>query len=220
MEYTVIGMREEKYVGKEVSGHNCDFEYTDKEMIRHVMLLKKEDEKFELTLEEEQGECGSGWCTASYGKSNLKPVSVFAGKTHICSSFTIDLSSTGDFHTEDFSCDYFTFSEVGGCHYYPSGGYSIVEDMFKPVHNLPLNNRLVHIFLGDSNLGKSYIAALTDKDLFETDSVRSIEDLPDQLGQDIIVIGNRFDVCLGDIEPRLVGNPEVVIVEFSVKGKL
>lgn len=41
--YKVIGLREEKYIGKTVSGHNCDFEYTDTEMTRHVVLLAEVD---------------------------------------------------------------------------------------------------------------------------------------------------------------------------------
>ena len=37
--YKVIGLRKETYVGETISGHNCDFTYTNAELTRHVLLL-------------------------------------------------------------------------------------------------------------------------------------------------------------------------------------
>ena len=39
--YKVVGLRDELYVGEKVSGHNCDFDYTKEQMVRHVLLLKR-----------------------------------------------------------------------------------------------------------------------------------------------------------------------------------
>jgi hypothetical protein len=83
-----------------------------------------------------------------------------------------------------------------------------------------LKSRPVHIFYGDSNTCKSYIAALTGKAVYETDMVTCIEDVPTPLTQDIIVIGNRWKCEVGDIKERIFGissdNPPTII-EVSFK---
>lgn len=73
----------------------------------------------------------------------------------------------------------------------------------------------MHIFYGESNTCKSYLAALTGKQLFETDSVSCREELPSVLPQDIIVVGNRWDVSIEDIKLRLVGKPDIILVNFN-----
>ena len=130
--YKVLGLREEKYIGEEVSGHNCNFEYTESEMTRHVILLVEQDtqKKVELTLSEFQGECGSGWCTASWGEWNWNEVTTFAGKTHTLKSEVL-LEVKEDM--DQFRCDLFSFDYNGGCDYYPSGGYDINLDAFEEV---------------------------------------------------------------------------------------
>lgn len=130
--YKVVGVREEIYIGEEVSGHNCDFEYTEAEMTRHVILLVEQDtqQKVELTLSELQGECGSGWCTASWGQWDWNQVDTFAGKTHTLKQEVL-LDVTEDMY--EFECDLFSFDYDGGCGYYPSGGYTIHLDVFEEV---------------------------------------------------------------------------------------
>lgn len=133
--YRVVGLREEKYVGKVVDGHNCDFTYTDEVLERHVILLVDKDtgDKVELTLEEEYGECGSGWCTASYGNYVWDKVATFAGKTHtVKEEYLIDVNESL-LKSDDYNCKLFNFSIYGGCQYYPSGGYSINFDKFTEV---------------------------------------------------------------------------------------
>lgn len=136
MKYRVIGLREELYIGKEVTGHNCDFDYTDTEMTRHVILMVSEIDghKVELLLEEQQGECGSGWCCASYGHYSWDVVETFAGKTHTCEQTVIEITpeslNTGE---DSIDTGLFRFSEYGGCCYYPSGGYSINGELFTPI---------------------------------------------------------------------------------------
>tara|TARA_R110000851_G_C13085040_1_gene566208 strand:+ start:1364 stop:1606 length:243 start_codon:yes stop_codon:yes gene_type:complete len=80
---------------------------------------------------------------------------------------------------------------------------------------LPLTKRPVHIFYGRSNTCKSYIATLTGKVVFETDSVTCVEELPDKLPHDIIVIGNRWKCDIVRIEERLVGDVDAILVEFK-----
>ncbi len=138
MSYKVVGLREELYIGQEVSGHNCDFHYEDTEMVRHVLLLVESSsgDKVELILQEDQGECGSGWCAASFGEYTWNNVDTFAGKTHTCKEDIIIIISETlleSNYEDDFSTEVFTFSPVGGCVYYPSGGYSINMDCFSEV---------------------------------------------------------------------------------------
>jgi hypothetical protein len=136
MNYKVCGMREEIYIGQEVSGHNCDFDYVDAEMTRHVLLLKSLEDgtKVELTLQEDQGECCSGWCTASYGNFEWNVVEEFAGKTHTYSGSPVEVNESLLNTLEDsFDCEAFIFSEYGGCCYYPSGNYSINLPLFTPI---------------------------------------------------------------------------------------
>lgn len=216
--WKVVGMREEKYIGKAVYGHNCDFSYEDEEMIRHIILLTDRwgNCKVELTLQEDQGECGSGWCTASYGIADWKQVINFAGKTHktIESEVLISLDSK-HLDCEDSNNKVFSFSEFGGDDYYPSGGYSISEGVFEPIKTLPLKKRPVHIFMGDSNSCKSYLASLTGKAVFETDSVNGIDELPKVLTQDIIVVGNRWKCDIEELKKLIFGDAETITVTFS-----
>lgn len=132
--FRIVGLREEKYVGQVVRGHNCDFTYTDEELVRHVILAVEDTtgEKVELTLSESQGECGSGWCTASWGEWDYKKVDTFAGKTHTTKYSTplVDLKGSVN---GTFECDFFSFDYDGGCGYYPYGGYSINMGMFEEV---------------------------------------------------------------------------------------
>jgi hypothetical protein len=66
MEMKVIGMNVEKYIGQGIEGENCDFKYFPKEMERHTIYgLLENNKKIKITLWDEEGECGSGWCTAS-----------------------------------------------------------------------------------------------------------------------------------------------------------
>lgn len=217
--FKVIGLREEKYIGQVVSGHNCDFEYTDEELTRHVFLLKGVDgSKVELTLEDVFGECGSGWCTATYGEFKWIVVDNFAGKTHTINRDVVLDIDEGCLNTGEGSLDteVFSFSELGGCCYYPSGGYSVNIDYFTPIKTLPSEHRLVHIFYGGSNLGKSHIAALTGKTVFETDSVSSLDEVPQTLPHDIIVIGNRWKCSVADIQERIITPCSIVSVSFDM----
>ena len=136
MKHKIIGLREELYIGKEVSGHNCDFEYTDKQMTRHIILMISDDgDKVELLLEEEEGECGSGWCSASYGVYSWNVVSSFAGKTHkVNKGITLDITPSS-LETGECSLDTeaFYFSQYGGCFHYPTGGYSVEMDLFEAI---------------------------------------------------------------------------------------
>tara|TARA_Y100001956_G_scaffold10884_1_gene9725 strand:+ start:625 stop:1047 length:423 start_codon:yes stop_codon:yes gene_type:complete len=137
MKHKVIGLRVEKYLGTTCEGHNCDFEYGKEERERHVLLLKnvENSQLVELTLSYEEGECGSGWCTASFGEYEWNVVSSFAGKTHTINVETfIDISESvlEDCCESSVKNAVFDFSPDGGCGYYPSGYYEVDMNLFTP----------------------------------------------------------------------------------------
>ena len=211
-EFLVLGLRDEIYKGVQVDGHNCDFEYTDVDKVCHVILLKTPcGEKYELSLWDEEGECGSGWCTAYYGQYELKKVENFAGKTHKVIS---EQKVTFDFEEGDIENEVFYYSDYGEDHYYPCGGVWVNYEIFEKIENRGFDKRPVLVFYGDSNSMKSHVAALTGKSVYETDHELGKGSLPDTIVQDIVVIGNKYQVDLDDIKSRLV-DCEVIEVNFK-----
>ena len=73
--------------------------------------------------------------------------------------------------------------------------------------------RYVYIFIGEPNIGKSYIGNSLGLSIFETDNNPI---LPNYIEEDIVIIGkNRiFDIDL-DIIPRFKGNCHFTYVEFN-----
>jgi hypothetical protein len=62
----IIGLRIEKYIDTEVSGHNCNFDYQDVGFEKHIICgVLSDKRKVEIELSRSEGECGSGWTTAS-----------------------------------------------------------------------------------------------------------------------------------------------------------
>jgi len=214
--YEVIGLRVEKHVGEVVSGHNCDFEYESSVLDRYVLLLKDVyGWKSELSLFETYGECGSGWCTASWGNYDWKSVENFAGKTHkLKSNFSFEVQERLNLGYE-YDCELFYYFDDGGDNYYPSGSASVNIEMFEEVNNRSFGDkRPVHIFYGDSNLCKSHIAALTGKSVLETDSLEN-GNIPVSIINDIIVIGNKHKISKEEVISNLFGDCEVILVEFK-----
>lgn len=194
------------------------FEYTHSIFERHVLLLVCEyQNKVELTLKCSEGECGSGWCSAYFAEHTWKEVTTFAEKnyTPIKDIFIeLDKDSLENLYEDEFSCEVFSYSPIGGDCYYPCGDYEVSMDMFKPV-GIFCHKRPVHIFHGESNLCKSHIASLTNKDTFETDSV---DTLPENITSDIVVLGNRNrDWTVEDIKNRIAfpDQSKIVVVHFS-----
>lgn len=210
----ILAMRVEKYVGQTVSGHNCDFEYTDEVKTRHVLLgLNDKNVKVAITLWEEEGECYSGWTSASWGHVSIEEIDRFEGYTHKAKGmltipdFTVEADDAADIDNQVF---YVTYD--GGDGYYPCGYYDVKEEFFVE-NSRYAEERTVWVFQGESALGKSYLSSkLEGLTVYETDSEYF---LPDEIVQDIIVVGNKYDFNVDDIRSRLLGNPRVVIVEFT-----
>ncbi|QEM43306.1 hypothetical protein CHOTACABRAS_252 [Bacillus phage Chotacabras] len=214
----ILAMRIEKYVGKSVSGHNCNFEYTDTVKTRHVLLgLDKHNNKLLITLWDEEGECGSGWCTASFGRITVEQVLRFEGYTHKAKDMLMipDINMDMDYYGEDLDNQVFRVTYDGGDSYYPSGYYSVEEDLFIEGERYS-EERPVWIFVGESGLGKSFIAGnLKGLEVYETDTSST---LPSEIIADVVVIGNKYEFWVHQVQERLVAGSTSIIVGFEDGG--
>lgn len=208
----IVGLRIEKYIDTEVSGHNCDFEYKDAEFEKHIICgVITHNRKIEIELSCSEGECGSGWTIASWGHIKVKEVPKFGGYSYVpIKPLTIDDIEPG--FKGDISNDLFSVDYDGGDSYYPSGSYSIKMELFKKNGREKLL-RPVWIFKGPSNSGKSFLSSqMHEVDVYETDKS---ETLPEKIIETIIVLGNKYDFKIEDIKERIFGEVEIVIVEFK-----
>lgn len=207
----IIGLRIEKYIDKEVSGHNCDFEYKDAEFEKHIICgVLSDNRKVEIEMSVSKGECGSGWSTASWGNIKVTEVKKFNGYTHIPKE-VLNVEDVEPNFEGNISNDVFSIDEDGGCNYYPSGGYNVNMELFKETIRAK-NLRPVWIFKGKSNSGKSFLASkLNDLEIYETDSN---EKLPDVITASVIVVGNKYDFEIDDLKKLIFGEVEIQIVDF------
>ena len=225
MKYKIIGLRVEKYLGTTCNGNNCHFEYSKELRDRHVLLLKTNEypwKKVEMTLTQEEGECGSGWCTSTYAEYEFKTVENFAGKTHKLKNDFSFIFDSEDLNKEQrygevdsLTSPVFNFSAYGSCGYYPTGFYEVAMHYFEPFKERIMKKRPVHIFYGDSCACKSYLAALTGKDILETDA---LDELPKEIYAEIIVLGNRNKLwTVEDIKSKIFDkeSAEIICVEFK-----
>ena len=209
----VIGVREEKYIGQSVTGSNCQFSYKDEEMTRHVILglLSDNTTKVEITLENEEDQCGSGWCLASYGRLSYVIVDNFHGFNYKPKKDII----LGDVFAEqvDYSNELFTLEINGGDNFYPRGFYTINKDLLIETPRA-LEYRPTYIFIGESGIGKSWLASQFKEDVkvFETDSV---DKLPNSIVANVIVVGNKNKFDLKSIIERLNIETEPIVCEMK-----
>lgn len=207
----IVGLRIEKYIGKNISGYNGDFEYYDDELERHVLCaITNENKKIEIILSKEYGECYSGWTSASWGHIEVINVEKFNGYTH--KPYRRLILRDVNFNTDNIDNEVFSFSYDGGDDYYPCGEYHVNMDLFKqtPRHK---DKRPVWLFKGKSALGKSYLAnKLSGLSIYETDSEN---ELHNEIKEDVIVLGNKYNCSIEEIENNIFGDHELIIVDFS-----
>lgn len=202
----IIGLRLEKYIGTQVSGHNLSFEYTNAELDKHVILgLLEDNSKVEIELTVEYGECGSGWTTASWGHYKINYVNKFNGYTHkpIHELIVDDIVKDAEnIHNDVFNVDYY-----GGDRYYPMGGYDVNMNLFK-ANGRTKELRPTYVFAGKSALALKFN---NDTIIFETDAY---ETLPEKIIADVIVLGNKYNYTIDDIMAK-VENTELIMCSFN-----
>ena len=213
----VIGVREEKYIGTNVEEEaNLEFKYYKEEMTRHIICgLLPNNKKVEITLEDEYGECGSGWSVASWGKLNYKVVNKFNGYNYIPRKKII----INNFFENDTDCEneLFNVSFCGDDPFYPFGCYNINMDLLKKTPRV-MEKRPTYIFTGESGIGKSFLSSRFKDDVkvLETDIYC---DLPDKIICDVVVLGNKNKFSLEDVLLRLGDKTEPIICSFEKLNK-
>jgi hypothetical protein len=227
----VVGLLVEHYVGFNVEGENCDFDHSEAEATRYILMIVEGYIKYELTLWQENGECGSSWRAASCGLYELKEVTHFRPFTHtpmggaitlvgaeIKDGFLLAQDQDDDVCNDpydDISTNVFWVSHYGDDEYYPNGNVGVKMELFRELKRYP-GKRPVWLLRGKSGLGKSTLAEFVGRGsnltVYETDSATR---LPDQITADIVVIGNRSSFSVEEVKSRLFGNPRVTVVNFS-----
>lgn len=98
----------------------------------------------------------------------------------------------------------------------PFGEVEIVRCDFIPILTPSIkqeNSKTVWIFRGSSGLGKSYLSSLLEGlSVYETDSSK---ELPDEIHERVIVIGNKYNHKYENIISRIVNNTKSVECMFS-----
>ena len=222
MKVNVIGLRIEKYIGKEVSGHNCDFTYKDAIFDKHVICGIKEDgTKIETSLSQTEDICGSGWTTATYGNIDIKIVNKFNGFGYVPIN-PIFYDEDINIPKEDDECygdkdvidkGVFVCSIYGEDLYYPSGYVKVKMELFKKTVRVH-DKRPVWIFKGDSNAGKSFLSSkLKDLKIYETDINNELLEV---ITQDVIILGNKYSHTINDIDKRILGEHNLIVVDFNI----
>lgn len=193
-----------------------DFEDNSKYILN---CISENNLKYEVSLWTVYGDCPSGWCSASWGHCDVRHVNSFIGSTHKpIKDLSFEIETTeGDFEDTIYNAenDVFYVDDDGDDCWYPSGGVGITEELFTET-NRAMDKRPVWIFKGDSGLGKSYIAGIIAnsdraKTVYETDAHEELETIE----ADIIVVGNKYDHSLEEIESKIKGEHEIIYVDFS-----
>lgn len=207
----IIGMRKEKYVT--YNGQDYAEKYPQESEKHFIYCINELGSKKKISLEVLNGECGSGYCSATRGQMIVEYIDEFESFNFIPKNeLKIEDIEVGYGYYGDYNCNVFNVSFDGGDEYYPCGWYDVNEDLFKKDIRYK-ENRPVWLFKGDSNSGKSFLShRVSDKTVYETDSNSK---LPEIMTSDIIVLGNKYNFSIKDIKNRLFGDIELIIVDFS-----
>lgn len=192
-----------------------DNDYKDNQ-IYILNCIDSSNTKYEMRIWTEYGDCPSGYTSASWGHGEICEVKNFIGTTHRVKKDKLEINvkyaddgRLFDQHNEVF------FLEKNNDEWYPDGRGCITEELFEPT----LRNkekRPVWIFIGNSGLGKSYLAGIISnfgymKEVYETDSHEKLG----KIHEDIIVIGNKYSYSVEDIEKYIIGEHETILVRFE-----
>ena len=193
--YILCGIRIIRFANTKGYGSNPE-QFSDK---KYEMVFANYDndapEYWSLTGYQTHGMCGSGYTTASWGHLDATKLKN-PGSLHYIPKTLKELEWDFDYQPTYHDNEIFEYLEQG-CNYYPHGRFDLqgsLEEDYRNTGRLP-SKPMLHIFHGGSALGKSMIAEMTNKTCHESDSKidleEFLEDLPDNLEDNILVIGNK-----------------------------
>ena len=136
---TIIGLNHYQYKGFVVNGHNNDFDYIPYTYTGHEFIAKNESGKyFSIKLFVTYGECGSGWCAASFGEVEITPItSIMIDRIEYFANSHLTIDEPKVCAKLDY--DFCSVDPDGGDEYYPSGSYSVDESFFTSIKELKNN---------------------------------------------------------------------------------
>lgn len=218
--YLILGMRVINFLNDRLNGHNTNFKsenFSDEKY--EILCLDQETSDFYMMeCKTTHGMCGSGWTTASWGCIKTEKVAE-VGSLHYVPKETTTLDTIEPSWSIDN--DLFSYSENGGCGYYPSGYFKIDLSGWRATGRRP-KKPMIHIFYGSNAAGKSTIASLTEKNVIESDSFESADSFIDSLcltkptENTIFVIGGKHHIDIDTVVSLLQENNTVVKVQFSI----
>jgi len=208
----IIGLRIEKYIGREVSSRDEGTLHSEAEFEKHIICaILSDNRKVEIELSSTQGECLSGYCAATWSDIKVTNVIRFRGYTHTTKNPLVieDILSGFEGYAKN---QVFEIDTDGSDPYYPCGHYTVNMDLFvETIRHKSI--RPVWIFTGKSNSGKSFISGhLKELQIYETD-VSDV--LPDNMVESVIVLGNKYNFTIEDVKQKLFGEVEVIVVTFN-----
>lgn len=213
-------MRIVDFTNNRLDGHNMDFSsqsFSDEKY--EIVCLNQETSEFHvMKCQTNHGMCGSGWTTASWGRIATTKVDN-VGSLHFVPKETTTLNNIENVSSMDNAL--FSFSENGGCDYYPTGWFRIELSGWKSTGRKP-SKPMIHVFHGCNATGKSTIASLTEKTVIESDSFESGEKFIDSINltrpttDTIVVIGGKHQIDIDTVVSLLEENNTVVKVQFSL----
>ena len=209
MELEIVGLKIHHNIGKKVIGHNCEFSHIKTTITEYIVCLESDQtKKYELKMWIRYGECPSGWTTAQWAEHQLLEVSHFGAMTHLINN-ECKKTILYDQAKLKYQCEYFSYSYDGDDRWYPEGQIYVNMEKFKKFRGF--DRHPVWVFTGQSGLGKSFLAHhLSKMIIFETDSV---DQLPNEITADIVVLGNKHKYSKTELEKRIEG--ELIYVEFT-----
>lgn len=226
--FTILGMRIEYSAEKTDDG-----EWINKPTF--IITLKGQQgmsSYYELELFDTVCGCDE-YFTDEYGYCNLRIISKpnitmpikdkkmiklprFVGEKDIRTLVTNECVDLFDFYGDKIVIeDVFEATSTGGDSYYPMGYVEVNTDLFKKANARQKDKRVVWIFKGESATGKTYLSnliRLASKSVYETDDNN---ELPKELTEDIIVIGNKYNFSVEDVKEKIVGDAEIIVVDFE-----
>lgn len=178
------------------------------------------EEKYEISLLTIEGDCYSGFCSASWGHGTIQRVDSFIGMTHKpVKELEFDLNIervNGQVELNDMSNGVFSIDYDGGDGWYPCGYAGLSDEKLFEETNRSKEKRPVWIFKGESALGKSYLAGIIAnsgrmKTVYETDAHEKLN----KIHEDIIVVGNKYSHSIEEVKNHVEGECEIILVDFS-----
>ena len=131
MSFKVLGRNVEPFMGESCEGSNCNFTYTETEFERHVIVIQNVESQqlYLLKLWHSEGQCGSGWCVATWGHKEVEEIDEIPEMEFVANDDGL-IGNEFLSDSDKFSNNFFEFDSCGSDDYYPSGFVGVNSSSF------------------------------------------------------------------------------------------